>query len=143
VNAPPGEPGTQHWMIGAVVLVVVELLVVVVELVVELVVVVGVHAGSAGSVQEQSVVLQLSITAFLHARNAAPTRPAHPVAISSEQTLGLHGPTAVASETKPPVQSATANNVTTAFLVIVEPPCGRSDATIDFGALLPRVTAAT
>jgi len=62
-------------MIGAVVLVVVELLVVVVELVVvvvatvvlvvELVVVVGVHAGSAGSVQEQSVVLQLSINRLL------------------------------------------------------------------------------
>jgi len=51
----------------AVELVVVELVALVVELlvVVELVVVVGVHAGSVGSVQEQSVVLQLRRTADL------------------------------------------------------------------------------
>jgi hypothetical protein len=95
--------------------------------VVELVVV-GVHAGSVGSVQEQSVVSQLRRTAFVHTLRAMPFKPAHPAAISSEQTFLLHGPVAVATEeTNTPAPSATAaNNVTTAFLVIVEPPYGRS-----------------
>src|SRR4030095_7047240 len=64
----------------------------------------------------------LSITSFLHVLRAMPDKPAHAVAISSAQVFAVHFPTALASETKPPAQSATANNVTTAFLVIVEPP---------------------
>ena len=83
---------------------------------VELVVVVGVHAGSVGSVQEQSVVLQLRRTAFVHTLRAMPFKPAQPAAISSEQTFLLHGPDAVAMEkTKTPAPSPTAANVTTAL----------------------------
>jgi hypothetical protein len=113
--------------------------------VVEVVVVVGPHAGSVGSVQEQSVVLQLRRTALLHALRAMPFKPAHPAAISSEQTFLLHGPVAVATEeTKTPAPSATAANVTTALLVIVAPPYGRrSQANIEFGALPARDTFST
>jgi hypothetical protein len=76
-------------------------------------VVVGPHAGSVGSVQEQSVVLQFLISDFLHARKSAPVKPAHAAAISSEQTFGLHDRVAVATEgTKTPAPSATAANVT-------------------------------
>src|SRR4029450_7933562 len=72
------------------------------------------------------VVLQLRRTALLHALRAMPFKPTQPAAISSEQTFLLHGPVAVATEeTKTLAPSATAANVTTALLVIVEPPYGR------------------
>src|SRR4029450_6559105 len=121
-NAPPPEPvvKSRNAPTGNMV-VVVEVDVEVV--VVEVVVVVGPHAGSVGSVQEQSVVLQLRRTALLHALRAMPFKPAHPAAISSEQTFLLHGPVAVATEeTKTPAPRATAANVNTALTVIVEPP---------------------
>jgi hypothetical protein len=116
-----------------VVLLVVELVVVVVELVV-VVVAAPPHAGSIGSVQEQHVVWQLLITSSLHVLRAMPDKPAHAVAISSAQVLAVHFPTALASETKTPAQSATAGNVTTALLVIVAPslwpfPCATSTTT--------------
>jgi hypothetical protein len=126
------ELATQHRSIIVVEVVVVELVVVllvgvvveVVLVVVELLVlVVGPHAGSVGSVQEQSVLLQLKRTALVHALRSMPFKPAHPAAISSEQSFLLHGPVAVATEeTKTPAASATAANVTTALRVIVEPP---------------------
>jgi hypothetical protein len=132
------ELATQHRSIIVVEVVVVELVVVllvgvvveVVLVVVELlVVVVGPHAGSVGSVQEQSVLLQLKRTALVHALRSMPFKPAHPAAISSEQSFLLHGPVAVATEeTKTPAASATAANATTALLVIVEPRYGRSHA---------------
>jgi hypothetical protein len=113
------------------VVVVVEVVLVVVELLV--VVVVGPHAGSAGSVQEQSgFVLQFVTTDFLHVLRSMPDKPAHAALISSAQVLFVHFPAALASETKTPAASATAANVTTALLVIVEPPpygpfpCARS-----------------
>src|SRR5262249_9162580 len=108
--------------------VVVELVVLVVELVVVVVAVVEVvvvvpHAGSAGSVQEQSgFVMQFETTDFLHALRSLPDKPAHAAAISSAQVLFVHFPAALASETKTPAASATAANATTALLVIVEPP---------------------
>src|SRR4030095_6937912 len=112
------------------------------ELVVELVVVVvGVHIGSVGSVQEQigGMILHWSITALLHVLRAVPDKPAHPAAISSEHAFLVHTFCAGAAEgTKPPPRRPPAANVTTALRVIVEPPCGRSHATIDFGALPPR-----
>jgi hypothetical protein len=115
-------------VVVVVVVVVVLLVGVVVEVVlvvVELLVVVGVgpHAGSAGSVQEQSgFVLQFVTTDFLHVLRSMPDKPAHAALISSAQVLFVHFPAALASETKTPAASATAANATTALLVIVEPP---------------------
>jgi hypothetical protein len=122
VKAPMGDPGKQHWISGMVVDVVVVVGPVVVVVGGAVVVVVGPHAGSVGSVQEQSPFRQFAISALRHALKAAAFKPGHAAAISSEQTFGLHSFVAVASETKPPAQSATAANVTAAFLVIVEPP---------------------
>jgi hypothetical protein len=103
----------------AVVVVVVE----VVGVVVEVVVVFVPHAGSDGSVQEQSgFVMQFETTDFLHALRSLPDKPAHAAAISSAQVLFVHFPAALPSETKTPAASATAANATTALLVIVEPP---------------------
>src|SRR5262249_24531830 len=52
-----------------------------------------------------------------------PDKPAHPAAISSVQDFEPQsGGAAFAPETKTPAQSASTTNVTTAFLVIVEPP---------------------
>jgi hypothetical protein len=85
--------------------------------------VVGPHAGSAGSVQEQSgFVLQFVTTDFLHLLRSMPDKPAHAALISSAQVLFVHFPAALASETKTPAASATAADATTALLVIVEPP---------------------
>jgi hypothetical protein len=89
------------------------------------VVVVGPHGGVTEPSQEQSgFVLQLATTDFLHSLNSLPAKAPHAELISSEQTFGLHFPAALASEkeTKTPAPSATAANVTTALLVIVEPP---------------------
>jgi hypothetical protein len=109
--------------------------------VVELVVVVGVHAGSVGSVQEQSVLMQLKRTTLLHALRAMPFKPAQPAAISSEQSFLLHGPVAVATEeTKTPAPSATAANVTTA---LTTRPAGATEherARFMFGPSLARLT---
>jgi hypothetical protein len=109
--------------------VVVELVGAGVELVVELVVVVviGVHIGSVGSVQEQigGMILHWAITALLHSLRAKPDKPAHPASISSEQVFLVHTFCALATEgTKTPAPSATAANETTALPinVIVEPP---------------------
>jgi hypothetical protein len=118
-----------------IVVVVVELVAVVVELVlvvglvvvellvvgVELVVVVTPHAGSVGSVQEQSAFRQFARSSLRHALKAAAFRPGHAAAISSLQTFGLHSFVAAAGEAKTPAPSATAANVTTALMVIVEP----------------------
>jgi hypothetical protein len=97
--------------------------VVVIDVVVE---VVGVHAGSVGSVQEQfGFVLHSSITALLQALKAMPVKAPHAELISSAQDFLLHaGGAAVATEkTKTPVANATAaNGTTTFFLAIVEPP---------------------
>src|SRR5262249_34956696 len=81
-------------------------------------------------VQEQSPLRQLSIRSLRHLLKALALKPGHAAATSSEHTFGLHSfpggwtalGLAVASETKPPAQSVTATTVTTAFLVIVEPP---------------------
>src|SRR4030095_6365846 len=111
------------------------------ELVVELVVVVvGVHIGSVGSVQEQigGMILHWAITALLHVLRAMPDKPAHPAATSSAQAFLVHTFCALATEgTKTPAPSATAANVTTAPLIIaiVEPPYGRSRVNSDFAAL--------
>jgi hypothetical protein len=125
-------------VVEVVVLVVVELVVVeleeVVVAIVEVVVVVP-HAGSAGSVQEQSgFVMQFVRTDFLHALRSLPDKPGHATAISSAQVLLVHFPAALASETKTPAASATAANATTARLVIVEPPLWPFRAKLDFGA---------
>ena len=95
--------------------------------VVVLVVVVGsVHAGSAGFVQEQNVsplILHCSRTNLLQALKSAPDKPPHAAVISSAQGFEPQsGGAALAPETKTPAASATANNVTTAFLAIVAPP---------------------
>ena len=89
-------------------------------------VVVGPHAGSVGSVQEQNVsplILHWSRTNFLQALKSAPDKPAHPAAISSTHCFEPQsGAAALGPETKTPAPSATAVNVTTALRVIVEPP---------------------
>jgi len=111
---------------GGVVEVGVEVVVVTVELVeVEVVVVVGgVQVGSPGCiVQVQVPALHWSRTADLQALRAAPDKPAHPAAISSEHAFEPQiAGAALAPETKTPAPSATAANVTTALRVIVEPP---------------------
>jgi hypothetical protein len=134
-------------VVAAVVLVVevVEVLVVeVVVLVVELVVVVVAPTGQRGRpgspVQVQRNALHWLIRFF--AQLIEGLGP-HASLISSLQAVVLsHLPllSAIAEEeTKTPTPSATAaKNVTTAFLVIVEPPYGRSNPKIDFGALPPR-----
>jgi hypothetical protein len=158
-KGPPGVLCLQHAEGGAVevVVLVVEVVVVVIKLVVVvmklvvLVVETGVvvvvikvvpHAGSAGFVQEQNVsplLLHSSRINFLQALKSAPDKLPHAASISSAQgLLPQSGGAAPAPETKPPAASATANNVTTAFLVIVEPPQGRPMPKIDFGALPPR-----
>jgi hypothetical protein len=59
----------------------------------------------------------------LQALRAAPDKPGHPAAISSEHAFAPQiGDAALAPETKTPAPSATAANVTTALRVIVEPP---------------------
>jgi hypothetical protein len=97
--------------------------VLVVVLLVVVVVVVGVHAGSAGFVQEQNVsplILHCSTTDFLQALKSAPVKAPHAELISSEQVFGVHGFCALATEgTQMPAPSATAANVTTALLIIV------------------------
>jgi hypothetical protein len=107
-----------------VVALVVDVVALVVDVVVELelVVVVGVQGVGVDPSQEQSVVLHWSMTDFLHARKSAPVKAPHAELICSEQKCGLHFPAAPASETKTPAASATAANVTTALLAIVEPP---------------------
>jgi len=90
------------------------------------VVVVGAHGGSAGFVQEQNVsplILHWSRTNLLQALKSAPDKAPHAAWISSAQDLEPQsGDAAFAPETKTPAASATANNVTTAFLAIVAPP---------------------
>jgi len=134
-----------------VVLVIVELVVVdvvvdvvvvlVVDVVVELVVVVVTgQLGSPGCiVQVQVPALHWARIDDLQALRAAPDKPAHPAAISSAHAFEpqIEG-AALAPETKTPAPSATAANVTPALRVIVEPPYGRSNPKIDFGALPPR-----
>jgi hypothetical protein len=102
-------------------------------------VVVGVVTGQLGSpgciVQVQVPALHCSRSNDLQALRAAPDKPGHPAAISSEHAFEPQiGAAALAPETKTPTPSATAANETTALLIIVEPPCGRSHATIVFGA---------
>src|SRR5262245_34079151 len=131
-----------------VVLVIVELVVVdvVVDVVVVLVVVVATgQSGSPGCpVQVHGPALHWARIDDLQALRAAPDKPAHPAAISSEHAFApqIEG-AALAPETKTPAPSATAANVTPALRVIVEPPCGRSNSKIDFGALPPRVHSST
>jgi hypothetical protein len=137
-------------VVVATVVLVVELVVVVVAtvvLVVELVVVVvvGVHIGSPGwSVQVQSPVLHWSIIDFLQVLRSLPEKAPHAELISSAHAFEPQiGGAAFAPETKTPAQSATAINVTTAFLVIVEPPMAvrRSHLEIGFGVMyrVPRL----
>jgi hypothetical protein len=124
---------------------VVEVLVVeVVVLVVELVVVVVAPTGQRGRpgspVQVQRNALHWSVMLLTQLFEGLGP---HASLISSLQAVVLsHLPllSAIAEEeTKTPTPSATAaKNVTTAFLVIVEPPYGRSNPKIDFGALPPR-----
>src|SRR5262249_40743921 len=77
--------------------------------------------------------LHWSRIADLQALRAAPDKPAHPVAISSEHAFEPQSDgAALAPETKTPAPSAIAANVTTALRVIVEPPYGRSNPKIDF-----------
>jgi hypothetical protein len=110
-KGPPGVLCVQHAEGGVVVLVVV---------------VVGPHAGSVGSVQEQNVsplILHWSRTNLLQALKSVPDKPAHPAAISSAHCFEPQsGCAALGPETKTPAPSATAANVTPAFLVIVGPP---------------------
>ena len=107
-------------------------------------VVVGVHAGSVGSVQEQNVsplVLHCSRTNLLQALKSAPDKLPHAAVISSAHCLEPQsGGAASAPETKTPAATATAANVTTARLVMVEPPYGRSRLSSNFGALPPCAT---
>jgi hypothetical protein len=77
----------------------------------------------------------------VHVLAAMPVKAPHAELIWLAQVFLLHagGDAAVATEeTKTPAPSATAANVTTALRVIVEPPYGRSNPKIDFGALPPR-----
>ena len=147
MNAPPGEPGTQHWMFGAVVVVVllvvvlvVAALVLVVEvvvvlvvaavvLVVELVVVVVAPTGQRGRPASPVQVQRNSLHCFVmfFAQLVPLALGPHASLISSLQAVFLsHLPllSAIAEEErKTPTPSATAaKNVATAFLVIVEPP---------------------
>ena len=119
----------------------------VVVVVVLVVVVGGVHGGSAGFVQEQNVsplISHCSVTDFLQALKSAPVKAPHADPISSAQGFEPQsGGAALAPETKTPAVSATAANVTTALLIIVGPPHGRSHAPIDFGALPARATSST
>ena len=112
-------------VVATVVVVEVLVEVLVVELVVvEVVVVAGVQSGSPGCiVQVQVPALHWSRIDALQALRAAPDKPAHPAAISSAHAFEpqIEG-AALAPETKTPAPSATANNVTAAFLVIVGPP---------------------
>jgi hypothetical protein len=110
-------------------------------------VVVGVVTGQLGSpgciVQVQVPALHCSRSNDLQALRAAPDKPGHPAAISSEHAFEPQiGAAALAPETKTPTPSATAANVTTALRVIVEPPWP-SHAKIDFGALPPRASSST
>jgi hypothetical protein len=86
----------------------------------------GTHGGSAGFVQEQNVsplILHCSMTDFLQSLKAAPVKAPHAELTSSAHCFEPQsGGAAPAPETKTPAASATANNVTTAFLVIVAPP---------------------
>src|SRR5215475_6083757 len=119
-NGPIGDDCTQHWIAP--------------------------HAMRPGSpVQVQRNALHWSVMFF--AQLIEGLGP-HASLISSLQAVVLsHLPllSAIAEEeTKTPTPSATAaKNVTTAFLVIVGPPNGRSDTTIDFGALPPRLRFST
>src|SRR5262249_38489394 len=108
--------------------------------VVEVVVVVTGHSGSPGCiVQVQVPALHWSTIDALQALRAAPDKPAHPAVISSAHCFEPQsGGAGLAPETKTPPASATAANVTPALRVIVEPPYGRSNPKIDFGALPPR-----
>jgi len=56
----------------------------------------------------------------LQTRNAWPDSPAHAAAISSEQTRGLHGRVAVATDTMLPTPRIAAANDTNAFLPVIE-----------------------
>jgi hypothetical protein len=98
--------------------------VVTVELVVVEVVVAGVQSGSPGCIVQVHVpALHWSRIDDLQALRAAPDKPGHPAAISSEHAFEPQiGGAALAPETKTPAPSATAANVTTALRVIVEPP---------------------
>jgi hypothetical protein len=119
----------QHWIAPGVLVVVV--------VVVDVVVVTG-HSGSPGSpVQVQRNALHWSVTFF--AQLIEGWGP-HASLISSLQAVVLsHLPlwSAIAEEeTKTPTPSATAaKNVTTAFLVIVEPPMAVPVRDKDFGEL--------
>src|SRR5262249_48435293 len=91
---------------------------------VEVVVVVTGHSGSPGCiVQVQVPALHWSRIDDLQALRAAPDKPGHPAAISSEHAFEpqIEG-AALAPETKTPAPSATAVNATTTPRVIVEPP---------------------
>ena len=120
------------------VLVVVDVVTVLVVLVVVVVVVVAHTAGVfgglktaahevgsvRGAVQEQVPALHASVTKLLQFLAAMPDRrPPSMTLTSSEQFFEPQsGGAAFAPAAKTPAQSATATNVTTAFLVIVEPP---------------------
>src|SRR5262245_52179570 len=93
-------------------------------------------------VQVQVPALHWSRSDDLQALRAAPDKPAHPAAISSAHCFEPQsGGAALAPETKTPAASAIAANVTTARLVIVEPPLWPFPAKLDFGPLpaVPRL----
>ena len=97
-----------------------------------------------GTLQKQVPALHAATTAFEQFLSALPVRrPPSMTPTSSEQSFELQaGGAALAPETKTPAASATAANVTTARLVMVEPPRGRSELS-SISALPPHATAST
>jgi hypothetical protein len=146
VNAPPGEPGTQHWMFGAVVVVVLLVVVLVVEelvvaavllvvvevvvlvvaalvLVVELVVVVeptGQRGRPASPVQVQRRSLHCLVMFFAQLLPLE-LGPHASLTSSAQATFLSHLPLSSAiaeEETKTPPANATVANKTAALLVV-------------------------
>jgi hypothetical protein len=146
VNAPPGEPGTQHWMFGAVVVVVLLVVVLVVEelvvaavllvvvevvvlvvaalvLVVELVVVVeptGQRGRPASPVQVQRRSLHCLVMFFAQLLPLE-LGPHASLTSSAQATFLSHLPLSSAiaeEETKTPTANATVANKTAALLVV-------------------------
>jgi hypothetical protein len=136
VNAPPGEPGTQHWMFGAVVVVVLLVVVLVVELVVvevevvvlvvELVVVVVPPTGQRGRPRSPVQVQRCALHWFVMlVMQLSEGKNPHASLISSPQAMkGSHLKklAAIAEEERKTPTPTAANNVTTAFLVIAGSP---------------------
>jgi len=132
VNAPPGEPGTQHWMFGAVVVVVLLVVVLVVELVVVevevvvLVVVVVAPTGQRGRPRSPVQVQRCALHWFVMlVMQLSEGRNPHASLISSPQAMkGSHLKklSAIAEEERKTPTPTAANNVTTAFLVIAGSP---------------------